>query len=282
MSTTKRWTPRTFAELAQHIPLRGTDSPRLVWVTNDGLHRLVDAYNQGALDMFQHPLPEQPLILGFEPSLTVSGDATSSVEMLVIEDSRNLQRDAVQMGIPRDPLMCDTGRIVGMWTLGAVEELGSFLTSEFGGSAECGMERLTPAPKAMPVALGGDPLEVERATLISLLHRVIGIVWAGMNEPQAQEDAALSVAAERVSVGKKRQRWSRDISVVDIRRVRGVRHAPSGRQIEHDHRWVRDGHWRDQACGPRHSLRKRIWIDEVICGPADKPLIRRTKVQRLR
>jgi hypothetical protein len=33
-----------------------------------------------------------------------------------------------------------------------------------------------------------------------------------------------------------------------------------------------EAHWRLQACGPRHSERERIWIDEHYRGPEDTPV----------
>ena len=32
------------------------------------------------------------------------------------------------------------------------------------------------------------------------------------------------------------------------------------------------GHWRQQACGPNRTLRKRIFVAEHSAGPSDKPL----------
>lgn len=51
------------------------------------------------------------------------------------------------------------------------------------------------------------------------------------------------------------------------------------------HRWwvgLPWGFWRPQACGPNRSQRKPVWIEPFIKGPADKPLIAKTRVNILR
>lgn len=37
-------------------------------------------------------------------------------------------------------------------------------------------------------------------------------------------------------------------------------------------RWVVDGHWRNQACGPKHGDRKLTWISPYVKGPDDQPM----------
>lgn len=39
-----------------------------------------------------------------------------------------------------------------------------------------------------------------------------------------------------------------------------------------DHRWPVQGHWRNQACGPGRTERKRVWIADHENGPKGKPL----------
>ena len=42
---------------------------------------------------------------------------------------------------------------------------------------------------------------------------------------------------------------------------------------EYSHRFIVRGFWREQAYGPRHTLRRRQWIPPFVKGPSDKPLI---------
>ena len=51
--------------------------------------------------------------------------------------------------------------------------------------------------------------------------------------------------------------------------------------VDHDHRWIVSGHWRQQPYGPNSSLRKRIWIAPYVQGPADKPLVVTDRVTRV-
>jgi hypothetical protein len=40
------------------------------------------------------------------------------------------------------------------------------------------------------------------------------------------------------------------------------------------HRWIVSGHWRQQACGPKQTLRRPIWIAPHLKGPDGAPLLR--------
>ncbi|MEV0759504.1 hypothetical protein [Nocardia sp. NPDC050435] len=55
---------------------------------------------------------------------------------------------------------------------------------------------------------------------------------------------------------------------------------------EYTHRWwvgkAEGGFWRQQACGPRHSQRKPLWIQPFVKGPKDKPLLKSPTVKVIR
>ncbi|KAA8825101.1 hypothetical protein [Bifidobacterium myosotis] len=55
-------------------------------------------------------------------------------------------------------------------------------------------------------------------------------------------------------------------------------HAAGGARREWSHRWSVRGHWTNQAYGPGRTLRRRIWIDEYVKGPKNKPLKARAVV----
>lgn len=107
-------------------------------------------------------------------------------------------------------------------------------------------------------------------------------------DPQARSDAACVQSLERVQVMKpakaKRAKTSptRDVHVIDVKRpaLRSVGDVRAN-SVEHDHRWVVRGHWRNQPCGKGRSQRRRIWIQEHVAGPEDKPLRRDTRVYRI-
>lgn len=72
------------------------------------------------------------------------------------------------------------------------------------------------------------------------------------------------------------------VTVIDLRRMEGVKREAGESHIEWQHRWVTRGHWRWQAYGAGRTERKRIWIHDFIKGPDDKPLVISQKVYALR
>lgn len=65
-----------------------------------------------------------------------------------------------------------------------------------------------------------------------------------------------------------------DVRVVDVHSPKRE-HTESrgeGRQVDWTHRWIVNPFWRQQAYGPRHSLRRPMLIGPYVKGPADKPL----------
>lgn len=105
-------------------------------------------------------------------------------------------------------------------------------------------------------------------------------------DPEARADAAVTHESRAVEVPRRRgtPRHTTPVQVIDVRRSRGGGAGTGSgerRNIEHDHRWVTRGHWRNQACGKGWSQRRRVWIAEHICGPEDKPLRRDQRVYRI-
>ncbi|MCB1257146.1 MAG: hypothetical protein KDB26_08585 [Microthrixaceae bacterium] len=277
-----RWNPRQFAKAAATLPLQDKRQPRLVWVTSQAMRRATDAWAMGTLPILGHTLPTTPLILGFEEELTFSPGSPATAHMASVEYSGDMPRLARERDYPYAVDVVQTGHQVQAWNQIRRDALGGILVSEFGGAPEPGFEKALPLNTGIaPPALGGDPERYEFTRLIASVNVVVVVVWALLNEPVAQGDAAVTVEASPLTIGKKRTRRDVDVSVVDIRRPNNVRYLPSAHRIEHDHRWTVTGHWRNQACGPEHSLRKLIWVDDYVAGPEDKPLIRRPRVQRV-
>ncbi len=90
------------------------------------------------------------------------------------------------------------------------------------------------------------------------------------------------VITERATIGhngtvrrirKQTGRPPREIEVVKLRRRSlGETEAQERSSIEYDCQWFVRGHWRQQACGPRMSQRRAIWIKPYRKGPDDKPV----------
>lgn len=73
-----------------------------------------------------------------------------------------------------------------------------------------------------------------------------------------------------------RAKVSSDVRLVDLRARPTHEPSGTGRKVDWSHRWIvggeNGGFWRQQAYGPGHSLRRPVWINEYIKGPAEKPL----------
>jgi hypothetical protein len=74
---------------------------------------------------------------------------------------------------------------------------------------------------------------------------------------------------------RQRQRAQRidTVKVLKLRRYRH-QHEHEGPGVEYSHRFIVEGHWRNQPYGPRDNPEyKQIWIAPYVKGPEDKPLV---------
>ena len=89
---------------------------------------------------------------------------------------------------------------------------------------------------------------------------------------------------ERVSrpVFKRAMRkWKpiREVVVFTLRRAKPPKYEGPEREVEWSHRWLVQGHWRNQPYierdeeGNKHTIHRQIWIAPYVKGPDDKPLI---------
>lgn len=288
------WNARKFAETAQRLPVGAFGKPRLIWVTAEAMTRALDAWRNGVLDLMTVPLPDEPLLFGLGAGLAPDASLSSWLDidsllavMIAVEPCPGIRgfaaryADDITLIGGLGQTVEDGHVLVPMSREGT--ELGGVLTSVWGGSLDIGGERTVPIrPTIPPPALGGNPLELAMDQLTALTNALVVILWALINTPTAQSDSAMTVEASTVTLGKKRKRRDMDISMVDIKRAPGVRYAPSGRVIHHDHRWEVIGHWKRQRYGKGNAQVKRIYREPFICGPEDKPLIRKPKVHVLR
>lgn len=77
-------------------------------------------------------------------------------------------------------------------------------------------------------------------------------------------------ARKRIKIQTKRD--PRAIQVVKLRRrSQGETEAEERREIEYGCQWMVGGHWRQQACGPRMSQRRAVWIKPYRKGDPSKP-----------
>jgi hypothetical protein len=96
--------------------------------------------------------------------------------------------------------------------------------------------------------------------------------WMGTVLPDQHEPVIrhLRKEAERV-LGPQDPRG---VKVIQLRRMEHhVQHGDDASARDYTHRWLVDGHFRQQPCGPKHTQRKLIWIDPYVKGPDDKPFL---------
>jgi hypothetical protein len=70
------------------------------------------------------------------------------------------------------------------------------------------------------------------------------------------------------------------VRVVHLRQAPRAHDGPGdapGRTYRH--RWTVAGHWRRQACGPRHAEHRPVYINPYLKGPEGAPLVERPKVK---
>ncbi len=73
------------------------------------------------------------------------------------------------------------------------------------------------------------------------------------------------------------------VTVVELRKHRYVSDGQGGtRRVEWDHRWLVRGFWRWQPYGPGRTQRRRIWINDFVKGPGNRPLVIKNRVSDLR
>lgn len=113
------------------------------------------------------------------------------------------------------------------------------------------------------------PIETATPRLVAFLWAF----WALMRQPIISE--------ERIRPNDPESRRARKVSHADgyitvarlRQRLRPAGAEASGSGREFSHRFIVRGFWRNQAYGLRMTLRRRIWIDSYVKGPADKPLV---------
>jgi hypothetical protein len=79
-----------------------------------------------------------------------------------------------------------------------------------------------------------------------------------------------------------RQGLDSNVRLVDVRRKHTTSDGEGSREVEWSKRWLVNAHWRQQAYGPNHSLRRPTLILPYIKGPEDKPLVVSPEVRVVR
>ena len=118
---------------------------------------------------------------------------------------------------------------------------------------------------------------------------IVGATWLLMSQDSVIEDVETPVKMKQRSESPSgsRRKTVKDVIVheqslikrsASSRYMRDKDNKQTGR--EYSKQWWVSGHWRQQACGPKWSERKPVFIEPHIAGPEDKPLDEREEVTR--
>lgn len=115
-------------------------------------------------------------------------------------------------------------------------------------------------------------------------RKILAAFWTlvrqeGVTSRTVHRDRAAARRATRAGVP-----GDSTVQVVTLRRPRTIHpENPDPTSVhtarEWHHRWVVDGHWRWQACGPNRSERRLTFIAPYLKGPEDKPLKTKERVK---
>lgn len=267
------WNAQRFARNTQGY---GRDPLRL-WLTSDALGRLHadGGYvpdSSSAVDIIREALEDYPVVLvglaespDWSDALDSGADAFTNERILSCGDED----------------YCDD----------LADDLDALWNGQPDPTAQLVMARLRVAH------LGGQTFDTNMTHLChwtgasddedSLRGSVLETVAAALvmfTDPQARADAACTYESRGVPLKGKKARGSRrtsDVHVIDVKRSAPRSERSEVGSIEYDFRWVVRGHWRNQACGKGRTERRRMWIQEHIAGPDDKPIRRDPRVYRI-
>jgi hypothetical protein len=144
-------------------------------------------------------------------------------------------------------------------------------------------------PPLIPLASHVLPATTEPVPFASLpgnapapVVAALAAAWLLMNQPTLVERTTEPADKATTRAYKRRQQPTPGVTLIDLRRA----YAPDNREEtgtdpagrHYRHRWVVQGHWRDQPHGPERSLRRRQWIPAHIKGPDGAPMLATERV----
>ncbi|GGM82813.1 hypothetical protein GCM10012275_61650 [Longimycelium tulufanense] len=113
------------------------------------------------------------------------------------------------------------------------------------------------------------------------LATTLAAAWHLMDQPTLSEQRPAPIDRGLRRVYTRQQRPEPAVTLIDLRsryRPTDPDQQPDLHPSRYHHRWVVRGHWRWQAHGPDHTLRKRIYITDHLKGPHGAPLLRHERV----
>lgn len=153
------------------------------------------------------------------------------------------------------------------------------------GVAVCAISRPEAAPALRIPAMGttwqyGHPLMEEGDDpCFETAHRTLAAIWVLLRQRLAVATPAQASRPARRRIGRAMpERSLDDVAVITLRRpAQDASEAPEHRSVEWNHRWLVDGHWRQQWY-PSLDDHRPVWIAPYVKGPEDKPLVAKARV----
>ena len=96
-----------------------------------------------------------------------------------------------------------------------------------------------------------------------------GLAW--LNQKVLITDAGHIERHRRKAFDRATGQTLADIRVVQLRKNEYPARGHGETEVEWSCRWAVSGHWRNQACGPKHGDRQLRYIMPFVKGPSDKP-----------
>lgn len=113
-----------------------------------------------------------------------------------------------------------------------------------------------------------DLSPVLRSTWLLMQQSLSMSTRSSVDRPERRRCFRTGLAAEVLIVRLRRK--SLDSEVEDD--------EPGEQEVPWSHRWLVNGHWRQQACGSGFALRRPTWIASHVKGPDHKPLVIKDRV----
>ncbi|MFE6868292.1 hypothetical protein ACFVFS_17220 [Kitasatospora sp. NPDC057692] len=135
-----------------------------------------------------------------------------------------------------------------------------------------------------PVPVGAEPVPFAALDpdLPTMVLQTIAATWLLMEQPTLIERRAEQPDKATVRAYGRRQQTAPGVTLIDLRRAYVPdQRSESGTDVaghRYRHRWVVQGHWRDQPYGPERAQRRKQWIPAHLKGPDGAPLLKTERV----
>ncbi|MFF0409121.1 hypothetical protein ACFYUY_01630 [Kitasatospora sp. NPDC004745] len=136
--------------------------------------------------------------------------------------------------------------------------------------------------RSIPVGADPVPFAALDPDLPTLVMQTLAAAWLLMEQPTLTERQAETADKATARAYGRRQEAVPQVTLIDLRRtyIPGQREETgtdiAGRRYRH--RWVVQGHWRDQPYGPERALRRKQWIPAHLKGPDGAPMLATERV----